>query len=239
MSEKHDAMIEKVRALLAKAESSDFPEEARALAEKAQELMTIYSIEESMLQTPEERNDHITSDMLVIDAPYAQAKVTLCNVIAKANSCSAIQLGDAKRRYMDVHGADSDIQNVRTLFYSLLVQAVNEQLKAVPPRGTSTRAFRNAFIYGYAAAIKERLSAGVRAASIQHDQETQGTSSALVLADKNKLARRSLQDKYPNMRTKRSTYQSASGAAAGNAAGHRADLGGNKVGAGTRGALNA
>ena len=42
-------MLDKVRALLAKAESTEFPEEAGALTSRAQQLMARYSIDHALL----------------------------------------------------------------------------------------------------------------------------------------------------------------------------------------------
>jgi hypothetical protein len=124
-------MLERVRALLAKAESTEFPEEAEALTARAQELMSRHSIDEALLAATAARQSgkagpgsQASGCRLFVDSPYEAAKAMLLDVIAKANRCRAIwykQLG-----LSSVVGFPSDLNAVELLFTSLLVQATHD-----------------------------------------------------------------------------------------------------------------
>ena len=91
------AWLGRVQALLAKAERTDFPEEAEALLAKAQDLMARHAISEAMVQAARARDggsgESVTSLRVVVDAPYAGAKRTLLGAVAAANGCRTIYLG--------------------------------------------------------------------------------------------------------------------------------------------------
>ena len=85
------AMLGKVRALLAKAESTTFDAEAEALTAKAQELMALHRIDRAVL----EHDFHAsrTSPVgrrLAVDDPYAEAKALMLGEIAAANGCHSV-----------------------------------------------------------------------------------------------------------------------------------------------------
>jgi hypothetical protein len=84
-------MLERVRALLAKAESTTFPEEAEALSAKAQELMARYSIDRALLEATSGLGvDDVSGRRLLIDDPYAKEKSLLLAEVAGANRCKAV-----------------------------------------------------------------------------------------------------------------------------------------------------
>jgi Protein of unknown function (DUF2786) len=83
-------MLDRVRALLAKAESTEFPEEAEALTSRAQELMARHSIDDALLAAEAERTGRpgpgeAAGRRLFVDSPYEAAKAVLLDVIATAN----------------------------------------------------------------------------------------------------------------------------------------------------------
>src|SRR6476646_1454927 len=87
-------MLERVRALLSKAESTTFPEEADALTAKAQELMARHAIDQAMVDAGGTgaggRTGLPTSRRIWIDNPYADGKSLLFNHVAVANRCRAV-----------------------------------------------------------------------------------------------------------------------------------------------------
>lgn len=62
-----DRMLEKVRALIAKAESTDSPAEAEALFERAEKLMTKHMIDEAMLEATRPAEARMTPEVITID----------------------------------------------------------------------------------------------------------------------------------------------------------------------------
>ncbi|WP_236788326.1 DUF2786 domain-containing protein [Amycolatopsis sp. GM8] len=154
-----EKMLARVRALLAKAESTQFPEEAEALSAKAQELMSRYSFEQALVASPRSAG---AARRFWLDQPYLAAKSALVSAVASANRCRAVSY--QKLGFLAVVGHDVDLDLVELLATSLLVQAT-EAMLAAGRHGTGTRSFRHAFLLAYAGRIRERLAEADSAAS--------------------------------------------------------------------------
>lgn len=158
--EADERILGKIRALLAKAESTEFPDEAEALSARAQELMTKYRIDHALLAAQSGKKDKPIGRRLPVDNPYESPKVTLLHVVAMANRCKSIwqkHIGMST-----VVGFESDLDAVELLFTSLLVQASAAMLREGAKRDaygrSRTRAFRQSFLVAYAHRIGERLT---------------------------------------------------------------------------------
>lgn len=163
-----EKVLGRVRALLAKAESTTFPDEAEALSAKAQELMSRYAIEQALAQSAvptglrppgSAPGSAASARRIWLDAPYLSAKTLLVAEVGSANHCRTIS--SEKLGFVTVLGADVDLDVVEVLTTSLLVQATRAML-ATGSRtsrfGTSrTRSFRHSFLLAYATRIGERL----------------------------------------------------------------------------------
>ncbi len=154
-----DPILGRVRALLAKAESTDHESEAMAFTAKAQELMTRHAIDLAMLQS---ERSHIASPHLIripIDAPYLDVKALLLQTVAEQTRCRTLL--DSQLAMSSVIGYPTDLEAVELLFTSLLVQAQRglAEASAAAPPGSRTRSpsFRAAFLRGFTARIGERL----------------------------------------------------------------------------------
>ena len=154
-------ILARVRALLAKAESTTFPEEAEALSAKAQELMSRYSIERIVTENPSVADSHpAAARRLWLDNPYVAAKAMLVGVVAEANRCRAVL--SEKIGFTTVLGDEVDLEIVELLSTSLLVQATRAMVSAgsqITRNGRSrTRSYRQSFLLAYATRIGERLT---------------------------------------------------------------------------------
>jgi hypothetical protein len=179
-----ERILGKIRALLAKAESTEFTEEAEALSARAQELMAKYSIDHALLAAEAGRKDEPASRRLPVDNPYEGPKVQLLQEVAKANRCRSVwykNLGMAA-----VIGFPADVGAVELLFTSLLVQANTAMLRAGAKRDqygrSRTRAFRQSFLVSYAIRIGERLAGATEDAERQVAAEAPGRILLPVLA---------------------------------------------------------
>ncbi len=151
-----------VRALLAKAESTDHDEEAEALSAKAQELISRYALER-LLEQAETTDVPDQPDVVLrriwLDAPYVTAKSTLVHAVAVANRCRSV--ASDRLGFCTVIGDPRDLDGVELLVTSLLVQASSAMMRygrQVDRRGQSrTRSFRQSFLISYAYRIGERL----------------------------------------------------------------------------------
>lgn len=148
----HAKTLTKIRALLAKAESTDFAAEAEAFTAKAQDLMTRYSIDETLLAADAGAAFDVRGRRVLIDQPYAMEKATLLHVVAEANRVRAIWNDFAS--YVTLVGLPTDVDQVDMLFTSTLVQAT----RAMTQADLSTAPFRRAFLQAFALRISERLT---------------------------------------------------------------------------------
>lgn len=229
-------LLARVRALLAKAESTTFPEEADALTAKAQELMGRHAIDAAMLAgsgpsgaTPEHRT-------LDIDPPYASAKLSVLAAAAAANRCQVVTSRPADTAHLFGFAVDLDV--VEVLYTSLLLQATAAMTAAGPQtdrHGRSrTRSFRHAFILAFAGRVGERLQDAARATVAEVDA---GEGGALVplLAHRDEAVGDAVRDAFPRLRSRRVTVSSPEGVDAGIRAGNRADLGATRLDRSRRG----
>ena len=223
-------VLEKVRALLAKAESTTFPEEAEALSAKAQELIARHAIDEAMVSggpVTADSPDAPTGVRLPVDDPYAGAKSILLSEVAATNRCHAVWskgLG-----FSTVMGFDADLQFVEMLYTSLLVQATSAMVAAgaqADRRGRSrTRSFRQAFLLAYAVRIGQRLRSA-EAAGRAAAAEEYGDALLPVLADRTAAVEAASAAAFPDVMSRSVSVSNAAGWAAGAAAADLASLSG-------------
>jgi hypothetical protein len=157
-------VLERVRALLAKAESTDFPAEAEAFSAKAQELIARHSIEEVLTATPGETP---LARRLGVDHPYESEKASLLDAVARANRCHTVW--SPELAFSTVFGFDADIDAVELLYTSLLVQAGRAMTRDEPAKGRARiKSFRRSFLVAYAVRIGERFERATRHEIEQH-----------------------------------------------------------------------
>ncbi|MEU6853612.1 DUF2786 domain-containing protein [Actinacidiphila alni] len=207
-------MLARIRALLAKAESTGFPEEAEALSAKAQHLMTRHSIDEALLTAAAHGTGTGPGARRIgVDRPYEGAKALLLDAVAAANRCESVWSADFG--FSTVVGYGTDLEAVELLYTSLLVQADHAL-----HRGTSrSRNFRESFLIGYAGRIRERLAA----ATEQATAETAAPADLLpVLAAREVDVRDATRRMFPTTTTSRLKGRDAEGWRHGEAAADRA-----------------
>jgi hypothetical protein len=85
-----DAALERVRKLLAKAESTSFEPEALVLFAKAQQLMQAHAITQAMLAKERGSDRKPIVFSVTIPAPYAREKAALLHQVARANRCRTV-----------------------------------------------------------------------------------------------------------------------------------------------------
>lgn len=211
-------LVNRVRALLAKAESTGFPAEAETYTAKAQELITRHSLDEALL-------DARSGDAAVVpfarrigvDHPYENEKASLLHAVASANRCQTVWSPDLA--FSTVFGFDSDLDAVELLYESLLVQANRAMAGAEPAGGKAGRSrlktFRRSFLVAFAVRIGERLA----------DVATTGSDNAdllPVLADRDEQVRESVERVFPRtVRARGSRVDSEEGWESGRAAADR------------------
>ncbi len=171
----------RIRGLLAKAESTEFPAEAEAFTAKAQALMTEARLDEATVRASAGSRSagRVSAVRIGIDEPYIASKQSLLHVVCEANDVRCVF-----SRGVDlatVVGPVGQLAYVELLFTSLLiqVQAALASDAVAAPAGSHTRSrrYRSSFIVGFAGRIGERLQAA-RSASF----ESAGADALPVLA---------------------------------------------------------
>lgn len=225
-----DALLRRVRALLAKAESTDFPAEAENLIAKAQELMTRHAIDEAILRSGRSAAEPIDSQAVIVESPYAGPKSALLGTVASTNRCRMVihTVVQGTRRCVLV-GHRSDISATKLMFTALSLHATREMLSAEVPPWDSPRRFRHAFLLAFALRIGERLRAADEAARSDVEHQV-GASVALVLADRSHAVDRAYEARFPKTRPVRVQASSGAGLRSGRDAANRASLGQRPIG---------
>ena len=220
-------LLRRIRGLLAKAESTEFPDEAEALTAKAQELMSRHSVDVALLDagpaTP--ARAPVGTRRVHVDDPYVRAKIQLLAAIADANGVRLVWyqgLGIA-----NLVGVPADVDTVELLFTSLLLQVAQALTAAEGTAGrrSASRSFRRAFLLGYAGRIGERLRAarerGTAAAAAER-----GVDLLPVLRSRQEAVDDAFTELFPRVRSTRSrSATDPSGWYAGRAAAETANVG--------------
>jgi hypothetical protein len=209
-----EKLLDRIGALLAKAESTDSPHEAEALVAKAQQLATLHAVDLATArartarrhrrQTPAQRK-------LVLGQPRQSGlrqRVHLYVAIAHANDVKVDVARDST--YVLAFGFPDDLDVVAALFASLATQ-MTAAANAAIARGehhqdqywseaaggwrSDARVFRRTFNDAFVAVVGRRLQAARAAALAEHDRAATScrdggddgeapVSGALVLAHK-------------------------------------------------------
>lgn len=238
MSEK---IIDIVHKLLAKAESTEFPEEAEALSAKAAALMEKHTIDSSMLRDSDP--GEIGGFEIDVTGAYLISMRKFAVEVGDALGFSVLIHKRGTRTTIGWYGFNEELKVAEIVWASLRLQQERFNRKHMetwtPPNPLDDRADRfyekRSFMIGFAQGVAPKIRAArARARNEYNDQ----AGVALVLADRSKEVERWMHEKFRigQGRAGRATRNSASGLAGGRAAGQRADIGQGRVG-GNRGAV--
>ena len=206
--------LERIAALLAKAERTDNQAEADAYLTKAQMLATLASIDLATARNHTKTTETLTpvSRTVTIGVKGKRANTHLVNLfvtVAHSNSAHVDVARDST--YVISYGMPSDLDSIEALFSSLAVQMIthgNAYVNSGSWRGEkfdgrvrvsggyrrrrvefTAQTARAAFYRAYIVRIGERVHEGRAQAIRENDLKTKkqgGTAGALVLADREK-----------------------------------------------------
>lgn len=216
-------IVKRVRALLNKAESTEFPEEAEALTAKAQELIARHALDAVRVRIGGDVGVP-SSRRMYLDDPYVDPKALLLDRVAQANRCTAVYT--PAFAWSTTFGYDADLDAVELLTASLLAQAAHalaRQGSRVDASGRSrTKSFRRAFLVGFANRIGERLQEAT-AAQVSAADDGDGRLLPVLLA-RDERVEAAQAEAYPRVVSRRTGASNGAGWAAGRAAAELADL---------------
>jgi len=197
-----ERVLGRIRALLAKAESTTFVAEAETFTAGAQSLMARHSIDHALMAALDQRSsDEPTGRRIGIDNPYDGPKAMLLGAVAEANRCRTVwsrELG-----FSTAIGFPADLDAVELLFTSLLVQATAAMMQAgsrTDGYGRSrTRSFRQSFLTAYASRIGQRLAEATGTQTTKAATEPAGQNLLPVLAARNEAVDDAVAAMFPGM----------------------------------------
>lgn len=237
---KQKKMHEKIQALLSKAESTQFEDEADALIAKAQNLRQQYRID-SVLEDLENSAEEIVALRVRISAPWVKHQHSLLCSVAYANGGTAVLLSDFG--ICTVMATRDDAEHIIDLFTSLNRQRAwfmkNSEGAKLAAADGETASYRRSFILAYATKIRELLhDANVEAAQntgadedIDKQRAYEIVSRALpVLARRQAEAEDALHNLFPNLSSMNLSANHMRGIIDGVDAAERSHLGGDKSG---------
>ncbi|MEU1047076.1 DUF2786 domain-containing protein [Streptomyces sp. NPDC005897] len=197
--------LARIRALLAKAEATGYPEEAEALSAKAQELMARHSVDEALLAAHAPSPDTPGACRIGVEPPYEQAKAVLLDAVADANHCKAVW--NESFGFSTVVGFEADLEAVELLYTSLLVQAEAAMTKAEAGQRAGgrkrTKTFRQSFLAAYAHRAGTRLRAAAEAATGAAAEEAADADLLPVLASREVAVTDRVERMFPETTTTR------------------------------------
>ncbi|MER6094258.1 DUF2786 domain-containing protein [Streptomyces sp. NPDC001728] len=192
-------MLTRIRALLAKAEATGYPEEAEALTAKAQELMARHSLDEATLAAGAPSPETPGAVRIGVEPPYEQAKAILLDAVATANHCRAVW--NEAYGFSTVVGFEADLDPVELLYTSLLVQGTSAMTRAEAEQRAGgrkrTKSFRQSFLLAYA----NRL--GTRLATTSRRVEAEAPTLLPALASRDVAVTTRTDELFPETRTAR------------------------------------
>ncbi|MCJ0978619.1 DUF2786 domain-containing protein [Rhodococcus sp. ARC_M12] len=220
-------MLGRIRGLLAKAESTQFPAEAEALSAKAQDLMTRYAIDSALLDSEHPRSliDDVVTRRIMVSNPYSKAKLLLLHCVCHANGARTLW----KKKYLlaTVMGLPVDLDLCELLYTSLLVQSARALDEVADSPAARTRSFRHAFLIAYAHRVGERLHEARKRATAAATQR-HGSALVPIMAERSDAVDRAYAARCPSTKTITFGSGNAEGSYAGRAAAERADLTGGR-----------
>lgn len=239
-----EAIIDKIHKLLAKAESTEFPDEAEALSAKAAELMARHTIDSSLLHRDRgESFGDITGLDIDVNGAYHVGLRTFAVAIGDALGFKVLLHTDGASKRVVWYGFVEELKVAEVLLASLRLQQERfsrSHMEAwIPPNPLDDRADRfyekRSFMIGFADGVSAKIRASKRAAEREYSEEV---GVALVLADRSNEVQKWIESKFKigAARSGRQSHHTESGLSGGRAAGARADIGQQRV-AGNRGSI--
>ncbi|MCC3764696.1 DUF2786 domain-containing protein [Glycomyces sp. TRM65418] len=199
-------VYEKIRALLAKAESTDSDAEAEAFTAKAQQLIARHSLNEALLARTGQGKREPEALRVVVERPYEKPKAELLAQIADANHCRPVYWPAGG--FTTLIGDRDDLRSVELLYNSLLVQATAAMTRAgsiaAKAGNSQTRSFRQSFLASFAWRIGERLRASAADTEREVSEET-GTDLVPVMRQRDERVDVKTEELFPRVKAGRST----------------------------------
>lgn len=213
------AKLATIKALIAKAEATEFGPEADAFLGKATELMARFGLTRGDLANLDWDASEIICEHFPVSGKFAKQRIVMFGWIGYSYGCVSARRNNRLTNELTliIFGRRDAVQAAERTF-----RLADMQLAAF--LRTVEGKHRAAAIYGFALVVRERITAVNKAA----DDTTGGTLLPALLNDMER-AKAAQQDELGKLRTHSSPHANSAGLAVGRAAGERADLGGHRL----------
>lgn len=152
-----DSVLDKVRKLMAKASSTDNPNEAALFSAKAAALVAAHRIDPARLAAAVDADVLQVRTVPLGRGSYVRARLALLGAIADVHDCEVVFQRRDHGTDAFVAGFASDLDAVLVLHEALHVQAATRMASVRRATAASTQQWRRAFLFGFAARIGELL----------------------------------------------------------------------------------
>ncbi len=160
-----EALLDKIRKLLAKAERTDNANEAEAFSAKAAQLIAEHRLDPGHVRAALDDGRLDLRRIVLGRGAYVRGRLALLDAVARNNDCEVVFETGPRGTTAIVAGYEADLDVTEVLYTSLHVQA-SSQMAAVRARTpAATQRWRRSFLFGFATRVAELLEgARVRAA---------------------------------------------------------------------------
>lgn len=153
-----EILIDRVRKLLAKAESTDNPNEAEAFSAKAAELIAAHRLDPAHVRDSLDRGTVGLRRIPIGRGAYVRARLALLTAVARSHDCEVVFETGATGTVAVVAGFESDLVVTELLYESLHVQAAGQMAATKLATPAATQRWRRSFLFGYARRVGELLT---------------------------------------------------------------------------------
>jgi hypothetical protein len=155
-----EPILDKVRKLLAKAEATTNEHEAEAFAAKAASLIATHRIDVARLAAAAGRGDALAiRSVLIGRGAYVRARLALLDAVASNHDCELVFVSTREGAVAKLAGFTSDLDATVVLYESLHLQAASRMSAVRRRTPAATQRWRRAYLFGYAARLRELLAA--------------------------------------------------------------------------------
>jgi hypothetical protein len=221
----NQATMDRIRTLLAIADGgSPYAPERELARERAEKLMLRHSIDAAAARFTASQRVEPQARLLEFTGTYVIDQAHLAATVLRVFGCRAVEFGRGQR--VQAYGFAEDLTMACALVDALVPQMLAD-MRVVGGSVTVRKSFARAF----AVTVRTRLEDFY--AHALDDAEQEGTSSALVVADRSDAVDAVVEREHPRLRwTRARPVYSSAGWEAGAASGRRADIAlGHTVGA--------
>lgn len=154
----NEALIDRVRKLLAKAESTTNANEAEAFSAKAAQLIAAHRLDLGHVRDSLERGSLGIRRLPIGRGAYVRARLSLLMAVAGNHDCEVVFQSGPTGTTAIVAGFESDLDVTELLYASLHTQAAGQMATMRRSTPAATQRYRRSFLFGYARRVSELLA---------------------------------------------------------------------------------